>query len=126
MYRLKYQEEGSCLECGTTFYGRKDKHFCSLSCKNRYHNKIIQAQRRYRAEVMAALTRNYAILDALVKEDRTSAPLAELKKAGFDPAYITGHRKGRYRHDDYSCFDLSFYRTDTRIFNLRRKEPVSE
>lgn len=120
-YRKQIDEEGSCLECGKAFYGRKDKHFCSLSCKNAYHNRRVRERRHLRMEVMAALARNYEILDSLLKEERVSAPLTELEKAGYDPAFITGHRKGLYRHDEYTCFDISFYRSSTKIFNVRRK-----
>ena len=120
-YKRQIDEEGSCLECGKPFYGRKDKHFCSLSCKNSWHNRQVREQRHMRMAVMAALTRNYDILNSLLKEERVSAELTELEKAGYDPAFVTGHRKGLYRHDEYSCFDISFYRSSTKIFNVRRK-----
>ena len=114
------EEGGICLECGKSFWGRKDKQFCSISCKNRYHNRVVQERRSYRLATLSALSRNYQILDALLKDKRTSADLAELEKAGFDPAFITGHRRGSLRHDDYACFDIRFFRSDTRIFNIRR------
>ena len=120
-YKLHNEEEGTCLECGTTFRGRKDKHFCSLSCKNAYHNREQQAKRHRRIETIAALSGNYNILEALLKEGKTSASLEELGKLGFDPAYITGYRHGRFGHDDCACFDIRYYRTGTRIFNIRRK-----
>ena len=115
------QEEKVCPECGRVFYGRKDKSFCSLNCKNRWHNRIQQKRRRYRSEIIAALTRNYQILDGLLKENKTAAQLSELEKAGFDPAFVTGHRRGDFRHDDFACFDIRFYRSDTKVFNIRRK-----
>ncbi len=113
--------EGTCLQCGKPFYGRKDKQFCSISCKNRWHNQILQRQRQFRADTIAAITRNYEILEELLKDERTSASLTELEKAGFDPAFVTGYRKGSCRHDDFACFDISFYRSNTKIFNIRRK-----
>ncbi|MCR4860517.1 MAG: hypothetical protein K5910_07630 [Bacteroidales bacterium] len=116
--------ETVCLECGKTFFGRKDKQFCSIACKNRYHNRKLKERRRYRMKILSALSRNYEILESLLREDRTSAPLSELEKAGFDPAFVTGHRKGSFRHDDYACFDISFYRSDTKIFNLRRRSVI--
>ena len=120
-YKLQNEQEGNCLQCGTLFTGRKDKHFCSLSCKNAFHNAIQQEKRHRRSEIIAALSGNYEILEALLREKRTSAPLADLANLGFDPAYVTGHRKGRFGHDDYACFDIWYYQTDTRVFNVRRK-----
>lgn len=120
-YKLHIEEEGNCLECGTAISGRRDKRFCSLSCKNKYNNRAQMAKRQLRAQTIAALTGNYAILEALLKEGKTGAGLEELTELGFDPAYVTGHRRGHFRHDEYACFDIWYYRTDTRIFHLRRK-----
>ncbi len=120
-YKGKAEEENTCLECGKEIYGRKDKHFCSLGCKNKWHNRQTRERRQLRMEILAALSRNYEILDALLKEERLSVTLEELEKAGFNPAFVTGHRKGLYRHDEYACFDISFYRSSTKIFNLRRR-----
>lgn len=120
-YTIHQEEEGECLECGAVFRGRKDKRFCSLTCKNAYHNREQQAKRHSRTETLAALTGNYKILEALLREEKSSAGLEELEKLGFKPSYITGYRHGRFGHDDCACFDIWYYRTSTRIFNIRRK-----
>ena len=123
-YHLHKEEEGTCLECGTAFLGRRDKQFCSLSCKNRYHNRVLMNKRQQRAKIMAALTGNYTVLEALLNEGKTGAGLDELSELGFDPCYVTEHRRGRFRHDEYACFDIWYYRTDTKIFIVRRKTCV--
>lgn len=120
-YKIAPEGGNECLECGKEFYGRKDKQFCSLGCKNKWHNRVIQERRHMRMEIVAVLTKNYEVLDALLKDQRMSAELPELEKAGFNPAFVTGHRKGWYRHDEYACFDIWYYRSATRIFNVRRK-----
>ena len=117
----KKEEENICRECGRAFYGRRDKNFCSLECKNRWHNRVVRERRRVRTETLAQISRNYNILSELLAEDKNSASLQELAKAGFDPAFATGHRKGSCRHDDYSCFDISYYRSSTKVFNVRRR-----
>ena len=119
-YKLHIEEEGNCLECGTAISGRRDKRFCSLSCKNKYNNRAQMAKRQLRAQTIAALTGNYAILEALLKEKITSMSLADLVKTGFNPEYVTGHRKGLYRHEEFACFDIRYYRSSTKIFNVRR------
>lgn len=123
-YKIHNEEEGACLECGSIFRGRKDKHFCSLSCKNRYHNRQLMDKRQQRAKTVAALTENYMVLEALLNEGKTGAGLEELSELGFDPTYVTEHRRGHFKHDEYACFDIWYYRTDTRIFNVRRKASV--
>lgn len=122
-FKIQEEGEGSCLECGSAFYGRKDKQFCSNGCKNAWHNRLMRERRKFRMEVVTVLSRNYEILEGLLKENRQSAGLAELSALGFDPGFVTGHRKGRYRHDEYDCFDISYYRSGTKIFNVRRKTP---
>lgn len=123
-YKLHIEEEGKCLECGTDIRGRRDKRFCSLRCKNAYNNRTQMAKRQLRARTISALTGNYAVLEALLKEGKTAARIEELSELGFDPAYVTGHRRGHFRHDEYACFDIWYFRTDTRIFNVRRKTSV--
>ena len=116
--------DGVCLECGAVIYGRKDKQFCSVLCKNRWHNRKQQERRLYRQQIVAILMRNYEILDGLLKEKKQSASLLELTKAGYEPTFVTGHRKGAFRHEEYFCFDICFYRSDTKIFHLQRKESI--
>jgi len=119
-YKTRIEEEATCLECGGTVTGRKDKHFCSTSCKNRYHNRLQRQRRDIRLETIAALSRNYEILEALLKEKVSSMPLTDLVRIGFKPDYVTGHRKGLYRHEEFSCFDIRYYRSSSKIFNVRR------
>ena len=121
-YHLNIEEEGNCLECGAYIRGRKDKRFCSLSCKNKFHNRTQFTKRQMRAKVVAALTGNYAILEALLNAGKTGASLEELLELGFDPSYVTGHRHGRFHHDEYACFDICYYRSESRVFNVRRRE----
>ena len=120
-YKLHHEEEGTCLECGSAIRGRKDKQFCSLSCKNRYHNRVLMNKRLMRAKTMAALTGNHTVLEALLHEGKTGAEMHELLDLGFDPGYVTEHRRGHFRHDEYACFDIWYCRTESRIFNVRRK-----
>ena len=119
-YKIYNEEEGTCLQCGTTIRGRRDKQFCSLTCKNAFHNGVLMTKRQQRAKIVATLTGNYHILEALLKEGKTGAGLDELFELGFDPAYVTEHRRGKFRHDEYACFDIWYFRTDTLIFNVRR------
>ena len=121
-YEENTREESVCIECGAPIQGRKDKQFCSALCKNKWHNRQGRQRRQHRLRTVAALNRNYEILDGLLKEKKTSAGLEELERAGYEAALVTGHRKGRFRHEEYSCFDIMFCRSDTKIFHLRRKE----
>ena len=120
-YVIKKKNEGCCLQCGSALNGRKGKKFCSLECKNNYHNQINHDIRLYRGAVMKKLARNTEILASLVSEGRESAKMDELLSLGFDPYYLTSCSKSSSGHEQCCCFDFCFCRTKTRIFNLRRK-----
>lgn len=122
-YKIKLPADDSCcLECGHELHGRKNKKFCSLTCKNAYNNRRIGRIRQYRSEIMSRLARNYEILESLLNEKVSSISLEELKTLGFDENCITGHRSGYRKHEECRCFDLAYYRSGSKIFGLCRIE----
>ena len=123
MYKKTSMDRGQCLECGKVLYGRSDKKFCSKECKNRFHNNEARELCSVRSRIQDRLIANHDILLSLCRKGLDGAPLEELMEMGFDPRFVTGHRKGMYKHDEYFCFDVRYYRTPTRIFRLRREEP---
>lgn len=110
----------SCLECGTTLYGRANKRFCCESCKNRYHNKRYQAERNLKLRIKTVLDRNYSILSSLVSGNVYSVERQDLQLMGFNIDYMTAFSKIHNR-ECCSCYDISFIRTPTRIYNIHRK-----
>lgn len=124
---MKYntdKEACSCLECGESLYGRKDKQFCSPECKNKFNNRRMSCIRRCKTAILAALTRNYEILDMLIKAKISSIDLEALSEMGFNDKTITGQAAGLHRHQEYSCFDICYYKSETKIFGIRRSGPT--
>lgn len=119
-------EIGRCLECGAILYGRPDKKFCNVSCKNKYNGRLRYRTTRVKNRIVGILMRNHDILSRMEDEGRTCAELCDLAIEGFVPSCITGHRRGRYNHDEYACFDFRFYLSGTRLFNLHRVDVRSE
>lgn len=118
-YRIEREEE-KCLACGKELYGRTDKKFCDRRCKNNYHNSLAKDTRLLRNRIITALSSNYRILETLLDSGRTSIALEDLAAMGFNPVYTTSHRKGRHKHEEYSCFDIRYNQSSSKIFNLRR------
>ena len=118
-YRTE-REQDRCLSCGKELYGRTDKKFCDRSCKNRYHNGMASDSRLLRNRIITALVSNYRILESLIETGKTSIPLEDLVSMGFNPVYITAHRRGRHQHEEYSCFDIRYNQSVSKIFNIRR------
>lgn len=109
-----------CIECGKEFHGRPDKKFCSVSCKSRWHNRRSRRDRRHCNYVITALQANYNVLQDLINRDCGSISLNDAAVLGFNAGYVTGHRKGRHQHDEYSCFDIKYYQSSSKIFNIRK------
>lgn len=109
----------ACLECGTLFYGRLNKRFCCDACKNRYHNRKQQEIRRVKLRMRTILERNYSILSSLLSMNLFSINRQELLLLGYNMDCMTTLCKVG-RHEQCSCYDIAFYRTQTRIYNIHR------
>ena len=106
--------------CGKPLLGRSGKKFCSPECKNAFHNRESRAFRLYRSRIITALGRNYEILREALDGGVLSVDLMSLENKGFRPSFVTGYIPIRYGNDCCRCFDISYCRSSTRIFKIRR------
>lgn len=81
--------KNKCLKCQQVFFGRSDKRFCSVACKNAYHN----AKRKNDLvhQVDASLHRNRFTLERLFSDNQGPKVLSKeiLKDQGFLFEYAT-------------------------------------
>ena len=121
MYKLDDIEFGNayCLECGEPLYGRTDKKFCNSTCRNAWHGQIRSDRRQFRTHTIECLSRNYDILDGLLKTGRSSCPLDNLTGMGFKPEYITQRLASR-GPAELRCFDIAYCQSSIKIYNIRR------
>lgn len=125
-YVKREKKMASCLECGDKIrYGRTDKKFCCEECRTRHNNKMAKAGRAYRRKIMGCLTRNYAILEQLLKNGVRYADLMDLIAVGFAPDIVTGFHKNRFKSDEYCCFDIKYRMTDSRVHSVSKIRNVS-
>lgn len=109
-----------CLECGQELsYGRRNRKFCSVGCKNHYHNRFANSSRIVKMRIINALQRNYRILEKLLKLDITAIGRMEVEQMGFRCEYVTSHRKVR-RHNEYWCFDIRYNLSPTKMSGIGR------
>ena len=109
-----------CLECGDQIrYGRTDKKFCCDDCRSRHYNEKTRQGRAFRRRVLSALSRNYEILDNLIKADVASIDIIALSSMGFSLSLMTSYRK-RGKHDECGCFDIRYIKTSTRIYSISK------
>lgn len=115
------EEKHRCLECGDEIsYGRSDKKFCSIGCKNHYHNRLNHAADMIRERVVVSLKLNYEILQRILSSGRPYVKLTDLKKAGFSPEFYTSVLKNG-KHLEVSCFDITYCMSKMKIFNVRKR-----
>ena len=119
-YKEDDQSRGRCLECGDVLpYGRSDMKFCCASCKSRYHYVNGGHLKGLRIKTIGALDRNHEILESLLADGVTSINVPDLAQMGYRFDCITSYHKVR-NHNEYRCYDIKYFMTDSRIFGLSR------
>ena len=110
-----------CLFCGCVLLrGRPDRKFCSVACKNRWHNRIKHPPReQVERRVMRVLSRNHIILEKLLRLGILNIDRLTLLELGYRMDYVTSYRKSGVHHQ-YTCFDIRYELTPTRIKNIVR------
>lgn len=113
-------ERGRCLECGDVLpYGRSDMKFCCDGCRSRYHYVNGGHLKSLRTKTIRALDRNHEILESLLERGVTSMNIPDLAQAGYRFDCVTSYHKVR-NHNEYRCFDIKYYMSENRIFDLSR------
>ena len=84
-----------CLECGDKIrYGRSDKKFCCEDCKTRHYNKQAKGSRAYRRRVISRLSRNYQVLERILRSGESSAEIMDMSFAiqALSAKYLVEHQ----------------------------------
>lgn len=114
-----------CLECGDQIrYGRSDKKFCCEDCKIKHYNNRMKATRSFKNKVISIINRNYEVLDALLRDGVDSADLVDLMTMGFVPGVVTSYKRTG-KHDMFTCYDIKYIMTGTRIYSLMKINNLS-
>lgn len=124
-YKIVERRIPVCLECGDKIrYGRTDKKFCCDDCRTRHHNRGLREGRSFRRKVLRMLDDNYRILQSLLSSDVTSIEISDIMSMGFSPHMVTSCRRLR-SHSEYSCFDIKYIMTPSRISCISKIQNVS-
>lgn len=99
----------TCLQCSKEFDGRSNRKFCSVSCKNKFHNT---RNREKEANVLAInklLHRNWTTLHKLYDIYRSAPISMEVAEAhGYTKDYFT-HIHNSPNGEKYTMtYDLGF------------------
>jgi hypothetical protein len=119
-YKIANRRIPVCLECGDKIrYGRTDKKFCCDECRMKYHHEQVKSSKTYKRRILSVLTRNYDILESLLRSGVENVDLLDLEGLGFIPGVVTSHLKIN-RHDEYTCFDIKYIMTPTRVTGIKK------
>ncbi len=109
------EKPGKCLDCGEPLSGRRDKKFCSDSCRVNYHNgKNISKNREIRS-IYSILLRNRNILMKLWEQGNRVTDKDKLLMNDFNFTYHT-HVQQAGKTIILGIFDFCLhFRQDNRI-----------
>jgi predicted nucleic acid-binding Zn ribbon protein len=81
----------NCVVCQKLIYGRTDKVFCSIECKNHYHRVYKKEKKTVTFNIDAILTKNYQIIAGMMPPGVFKIKISklDLERVGFLPNYYT-------------------------------------
>lgn len=102
--------ERLCCVCDTKLFGRSDKVFCSLKCKNKYHSEIRKTSKTASKETIKILYRNHQILCEIMGEDCAKYKINKLalQRKGFNFEVLSGIEQNKFGYK-LKLFDFSWY-----------------
>lgn len=114
--------KNECQHCGKTLFGRTDKKFCSVACKNSFNFAKRKTTRNAVKEIDGYLHRNREILATLMGDSKKEIlDRAVLARARFRWEYMTGiykNKQGKWYHIVYDYAWMEF--TDQRVLIVRK------
>lgn len=116
-----------CCVCEKTLYGRSDKVFCDITCKNKYHASVRKHVKTVRKETIKILTKNYNILAYLKGKDseRFMVKKLELQRMGFNFDVISGLETNKFGIR-MNVFEFSWYYSKNQNITVFRDKSQQE
>ena len=116
-----------CCVCEKQIYGRSDKVFCDITCKNKYHASVRKHVKTVRKETIKILTKNYNILAYLIGKDseRFMVKKLELQRMGFDFDVISGLETNKFGIR-MNVFEFSWYYSKNQNITVFRDKSQQE
>ncbi|MDD2982547.1 MAG: hypothetical protein PHQ74_04085 [Crocinitomicaceae bacterium] len=119
----------TCIVCEKFIYGRSDKVFCDIKCKNRYHSELSKSQKTIARETFKILAKNWTILATLLGDgaDELHINKVELARHGFDFTTVSGVEITATK-TSFSVFEYVWIykpNNEIKITLNKKQEPIS-
>ncbi len=126
------KEDRLCCVCDKKLFGRSDKVFCDIQCKNKYHSDIRKNAKNTISNNIKILKKNYVILCSLLGENchQFEIKKLKLKELNFDFSIITGIDKSSLgiKPEDFKLevFEFKWYQTENDTIVVTRDKNQSK
>lgn len=123
------KNQRTCIVCEKFLFGRSDKVFCDIQCKNKYHSELTKSKKTIANETFKILAKNWTILSSLMSSsaDELYIDKVELARHGFDFTTVSG-ADITTKNIHFDVFEYTWcYRSNQQIkitFN-KKQTPVS-
>lgn len=115
--KLTIMKPHLCKICGAPIYGRSDKKYCSVICKDIANNHTRKIRVSVLHETLDQLEINYRILKAF-HNTKKGIPLSELDALGFCADICTSFRKEGNRNI-CCCYNIEYKLSKQKIYDIK-------
>jgi hypothetical protein len=99
----------TCLECNKDFSGRSNRKFCSISCKNKFHNSRNKEKEATVLKINKILHKNWTTLHKLYTVYRSAPISMDVAEAyGYNQTYFTHIHNSPIGEKYTMVYDLGF------------------
>ncbi|MBI1838418.1 MAG: hypothetical protein HYR91_14240 [Flavobacteriia bacterium] len=124
---LTYSQNRKCLICEKAIFGRSDKIYCGINCKNHYHSEVRKTTKTISAETIKLIHKNWKILASIMTEkgNQVTTKKVTLQRLGFNFDVATSvHTKfGFY---NLGIFNYTYYVTKNDTVIILQNKDESE
>lgn len=119
----------TCIVCEKFLFGRSDKVFCDIKCKNKYHAELAKSQKTVAKETFKILAKNWTIISTLMGEGTTELRInkIELARHGFEFTTVSGLEVSANR-SSFNVFEYTWYykaNNEIKITLNKEQAPIS-
>ncbi|MES2587581.1 MAG: hypothetical protein V4622_01295 [Bacteroidota bacterium] len=116
-----------CCVCDSKLFGRSDKVFCNVNCKNKYHAELRRHNKTVSKETIKILNKNYQTLCFLLGKNCSKFKInkLELERKGFNYEIVSGFSQTKFGFK-LKIYEFSLYITHHNQVIISRDSEQSE